>query len=273
MPVTREVLWGFFIKVWYDSQMKFVTISDVHIKVPGDRASQKFIQFLKTSDVQEADYIFLLGDIFDLLVGNGYQVETRYSDIFKELRSLLEQGKRIVQYEGNHDFHFEGLIKSLLAKWKIESDHWKYEVEPKVHTFNGRKVLFCHGDEIEIGNLSYKFYRLWIRSFFIKLLANYVVPAKWVQAIGDRASRKSRERNNHRYDHEAMNEKVRPLFRESAKLAGLKYQADMVICGHSHCKDDYTGEVHYLNNGYFPNTESYISFDGEKALIKSLPAD
>lgn len=252
---------------------KFVSISDVHIKEPGDKAEQLFLNFIESEETKQADYIFLLGDIFDLLVGSGYEVESRYSKVFMKIEECLKQGKKIFQYEGNHDFHFQNLVKHLCKKWSVDSKNWQYLKKPRVFDINGRKILFCHGDEIEIGNYSYKFYRLWIRSFPIHILSNHIVPPKWVQAIGDNASRKSRERNNDRYDENLIDEHVRPRFREAARRAADKYKADVVICGHSHCLDEYSREsIQYFNNGYFPITHSFISGDSEGISIIVLPA-
>lgn len=253
--------------------MKFVSISDVHIKIPDDKAERLFIMFLDSEETKEAEYIFLLGDIFDLLVGTGYETETRYSKIFLRLRRLLEEGKQIIQYEGNHDFHFQNLVKKLCRQWDIVPGRWKYLDRPQVFNFNKQRIVFCHGDEIEIENYGYKFYRFWIRSFPINFLANYVVPRKWVQRIGDNASKKSRERNNDRYSDSMMNEHIKRKFRESAKIGAKKYGGTVVVCGHSHCMDEYESEeLEYYNNGYFPVTHSFIFGSAQGIKIITLPA-
>ena len=162
------------------------------------------------------------------------------------------------------------LIDELLNQWNIDKKQWLYKNKPEVFDFKNMKILFCHGDEIEIGNYSYKFYRLWIRSFFIKFLADYIVPSKWVQSIGDNASKKSRERNNYRYNEEQVDIEVKPRFREAAKRAAQKFGAEVIICGHSHCLDDYSESIHYLNNGYFPNTKSFIAGSTENIKLVKI---
>ncbi len=252
--------------------MKFVSISDVHIKEPGDKAEKLFLQFLDSAETKESEVIFLLGDIFDLLVGQGYEVVERYKVIFSCIKDLLKSGKKIIQYEGNHDFHFQKLVSDLSHSWGLEKNQWEYKTKPMAISYGSDKILFCHGDEIEIGNYGYKFYRMWIRSWPIHFLSNYVVPGKWVQAIGDDASKKSRERNNNRYSEELMNEEVRPKFRMAARKASVKYGTSIVVCGHSHCKDEYREEgLQYFNNGYFPISKSFIYGDGEEIKLISLP--
>ena len=242
--------------------MNFVSISDVHIKAPGDFPEKLFLEFLRHPKTQKADIIFLLGDIFDLLVGKGFNVVDRYNEVFSELRNLLLAGKKIHQFEGNHDFHFKKLLKDLCVEWNIDADSWQYYSNIELMNIGDKKILFGHGDEIEIGNYSYKFYKLWIRSFPIKFLSNYVVPGQFVQAIGDRASANSRARNEQRYDEYSVNEEVRPSFRKAARIAATNNKADIVICGHSHCKDHINENgVEYINNGYFPVTKSFVSYE------------
>ncbi len=145
-----------------------------------------------------------------------------------------------------------------------------YKNKPEVFNLNNQKILFCHGDEIEIGNYSYKFYRLWIRSFLIKFLADYIVPSKWVQSIGDNASKKSRERNNYRYNEEQVDMEVKPRFRKAAKKAAQKSGAEVIVCGHSHCLDDYSESIHYFNNGYFPITKTFVAGSEENIKLVSI---
>lgn len=251
--------------------MRFVSISDVHIKEPGDKAELLFLKFLDHPDTLESEIIFLLGDIFDLLVGKGFKIEKRYFEIFSRLRNLLQKGKKIYQFEGNHDFHFKSLTEDLCYSWGVDSSLWKYERDLKVLQFEEKKILFAHGDEIEIGNYSYKIYKFFIRSFFINFLANSIVSPRLVQSIGDRASAKSRKRNEKRYSEEEMGPFVRQSFQRAAEQSAKKYSADVVICGHSHCKDHFIGPgVEYLNNGYVPLTKSFISYKDGNFKIKNL---
>lgn len=242
--------------------MSFVTISDVHIKNSKDDPSELFLMFLDHEKTRSADEIFLLGDIFDLLVGDYIEYEERNPEIFMKIKDLLDKGKRIFQFEGNHDFHFEGLINKLIKKWNVPSDSWTYHKKPVVLERYNKRILFAHGDEIELGNPSYKIYRSLIRSFPIRALAMGMVPFSFVKWIGDSASKKSRERNLKAYDNQSGLEEIKGRFRKSFQYAAKKYKADMVICGHSHCRENFITEGKtYLNNGYFPTTKLFYYFD------------
>jgi len=242
--------------------MSFVTISDVHIKNSNDNPTALFLKFLNHEKTQVADEIFLLGDIFDLLVGDYLEYERQNAEVFKKLRLLLETNKKVFQFEGNHDFHFEGLINKLMKRWNVSSDSWRYHNQPIVLERYSKRILFAHGDEIELGNPSYKIYRSFIRSSPIRFLAKGLIPFSFVKWIGDGASQKSRERNLKAYDNLSGQVEIKERFRESFKKAAETYAVDVVICGHSHCREnfDYAGKT-YLNNGYFPVTKTFYYFD------------
>lgn len=243
--------------------MQFVTISDVHIKEPGDEQEALFLSFLKSKEVKAAQEIYLLGDIFDLVVGGHVDYYEKYNKVFVELAGLCEQGKRIIQFEGNHDFHFPSLINHIRNQHSLDENSWVYEKKPIVREVAGKKVLFAHGDEIEIENFNYNIYKAFIRSFPINFLANFVVPFSIVDGIGKYLSKKSRNRNNKRYSDELI-EYIRDKFRRTFRKAQKDFGVQDVICGHSHCLDNYNENGHYLNNGYFPATKTFIYFDGSE---------
>lgn len=57
--------------------MKYAVISDVHVKHPGDNAEKLLLTFLRNDEVRSSDAIFLIGDIFDLMVGPHSQYFSR----------------------------------------------------------------------------------------------------------------------------------------------------------------------------------------------------
>ncbi|MCR9206461.1 MAG: UDP-2,3-diacylglucosamine diphosphatase [Halobacteriovoraceae bacterium] len=245
-------------------KMKFVAVSDVHIKIEGDKAERLFHQFLQHPLTTQANAIFLLGDIFDLIVGGHKEYLQAYPKTFDLLKKHLKEGKRIYQFEGNHDFHFEALLKYLKKEWELPDDSWTYHTNPMELTIDEKKFLFAHGDEIEIENPTYQRYRKFIRSGVINFLANKVVPFKIVNGIGVRASKKSRERNKKRYEVQEINPVVQDKFRRVFDIEREARNLDFLVCGHSHCKDLYEKEGWYSNNGYFPQTQTFTSYDSGK---------
>lgn len=248
--------------------MKFVTISDVHIKDPGDENENLFLRFLHSREVKECDVIFLLGDIFDLVVGGHKQYRKKFSKVFDMLISLASSGKKIYQFEGNHDFHFKPLI-DYLNNTEIIEGSWEYYKAPLLQTVDNQKILFAHGDELERDNHSYQLYRWFIRSRLINNLANLYYRFEIVEGIGRYLSKKSRKRNIKNYGQSIDQENIKKRFRNHALWARDFYNCDTYICGHSHCMDEWSsGKFTYLNNGYFPKTKCFFSYDS--GLIKKV---
>lgn len=231
--------------------IKVYAISDIHVKHDG-RNSEVLKKFLEIS-FEKDDVIYFLGDIFDLLVGPHTQYFEVYDWFFDKVKELTKSGVTVHYFEGNHDFHLEKLLVQINVI---------VHKEPVVHKYFGKSILFCHGDEIEIGNPSYKAYKKFVTSKPLNIIANYLMPYKVLNIIGENASRKSRKRNKNRYGNPQDNTFIRDKFRETALLAQSKYGTDLVICGHSHFKDDYSwAECRYLNCGYVPITKSFIVID------------
>ena len=233
--------------------MNLYLISDIHVKLDG-RNSELLKSFL-VQDFKSGDEVFLLGDIFDLLIGPHKEYKDIFKFFFERIDELISNGVKVHYFEGNHDFHLEKLLQSHGVQ---------VHKEPYVCEYFGKKVLFCHGDEIELGNLSYKIYKNFIQSRPLNIVANYVMPFKVLNLIGENASKKSRKRNKNRYGNPQDNIRIRDSFRLAAKKAQEKYQVDIVFCGHSHFKDDYQWDnKRYLNCGYLPHTKNFIKFSND----------
>ena len=243
--------------------MRFVTISDVHIKEPGDTAEELFLSFLKSPEVNNSEGIYLLGDIFDLVVGGHLDYRYKFKRVFDALVEHANAGKMIYQFEGNHDFHFQNIIK-VINKEELDHSRWFYINRPFVLENMGKRILLAHGDELELDNLSYKIYRLFIRSRLIYNLANLYYDFNFVESIGKYLSKKSRKRNTKNYGQSFNQDKIKGKFRKSAVSALEKFNCEFYICGHSHCKDEWLKEdFSYYNNGYFPREKSFIYYNGD----------
>ncbi len=241
--------------------MKFSAISDIHVKNSGDQAEKLLLQFLQNPDVRTSDIIFLLGDIFDLMIGPHTQYFTRFQNYFEELKVLNQAGVKICYTEGNHDFHVRNLYKKFFSINKnlnsslfLMSSHFEYSDA-------GKNMYFCHGDDIELNNPGYKIYKSIVTSPPLRYYANNLMPHFLIQRIGEYSAEKSRLRNNLRYSLETDLLPVRDNFRESAESFNRKNQKQIIVCGHSHVKDHYISKngFEYANNGFAQYTKTYIS--------------
>lgn len=231
--------------------MKIAAISDVHVKKPDDEAFHLLLSFFGHPQVKTADYVLFLGDIFDLMVGPHDSYLKLFHEIFSSMDELQKAGKKVLFFEGNHDVHLEKLFKKI---WK--HDEIVVRQEPLICDIDGMSYYFSHGDEHEIDNLSYQRYIRFIRSWPLKIVADYLMPLSILDFIGERASKLSRKKGSRKFDAE----EVKWRFRQgvSQKTHG---RFDFVLGGHSHVQDLYQlpkSKSCYINNGYALQTKTFV---------------
>ncbi len=252
--------------------MKFSAISDIHVKRSSDQAELLLLEFLRNPDVQSSDIIFLLGDIFDLMIGPHSQYFARFQDYFNEIKKLISNGKKICYVEGNHDFHVRNLYKKYFNVHR-ELDESLFSMAPYFEYIDGeKKIYFCHGDDIELNNPGYKFYKSIVTSPPLRYYANNLMPHFLIKSVGEFSAEKSRLRNNKRYSLEADLLPVRDNFRASAEAFHKKNKFQILVCGHSHVKDHYVSPngFEYVNNGYAQHTRTYISIENGNISYKPI---
>lgn len=243
--------------------MKIAAISDVHVKWPGDEADKLLCAFFKHPDVQSADYVLLLGDIYDLMCGPHEEYLKLYKHHFDFLNELLEKGKKVYFFEGNHDVHLEKLFRDVWKNQKIIITQ-----DPVNELIDGKTYYFSHGDEHEVDNHSYHRYIRFIRSKPLKFVADHLMPYSVLNFFGERASKMSRKKGSKRFDAEG----VRTRFRNGVSET-TKGKFDFVLGGHSHVKDSYTipgSSSVYLNNGYALQSKTFILIDNHNISFPSL---
>lgn len=248
------------------------SISDVHIKKRGDDREQLLLSFFSHDKVKISRYVFLLGDIFDLMVGDHKEYLEQFSHVFEGIVKLCQQGKRVYFFEGNHDFLLAQLFNYFSVKNRLGSNFFFSPSDIQM-TIDGREFYWCHGDNIEIENPKYKIYKRLINNNVTNFLANNVVPYRVIKQLGDFASAKSRLKNQKKYDLDSSADInfIKNKFRISADL--VKSQApevDFIISGHSHVEDLYKSEkgYTYINNGFVPKTKQFVFLDND--LIPEL---
>jgi UDP-2,3-diacylglucosamine hydrolase len=233
--------------------MTFALISDLHIKNDNDNATNLFIQFINHPKVIESQKIILLGDMFDLLVGNHEEYYSQYKTFFSSLRTIIERGQKIIYFEGNHDLHLKKLLKKWLEKNNLPHSSLILHRKPEIIKWNEKKLYLTHGDEIDYDNFSYLLYRRSVSSGSLDFIADYLMPYKIFELAGKLAAKQSKKRSSKYFDREKNREKYR-------LGASLIKDVDIVISGHTHIKDDVVLEngIRYLNNGYMQNSKTFI---------------
>ena len=248
-------------------------ISDIHLRKGECIEKEFFNKFIENSFVRNSETIVFLGDIFDLLFGSYPEYMTQYSFFFDSVFKLISEGKEVHYVEGNHDLHLESLFRRFFHQEGLSGTQFHYHKGGFFHQLpGGGNAYLSHGDEMDVTDKFYQYYRGAISSGFVRLLTEAILPHSFIEGIGHRASEQSRLRNQHKYSDKALDTVVRENVRHSAERAWDMMGFDLLVCGHTHIKDYYQSGrgFLYVNNGYAPRENTFIHIEGRKVTFEKV---
>lgn len=199
-------------------------LSDLHLRNSEEKKAQILLRFLH-SNAGDGD-LFLLGDIFDLWLGDHKYFQEKFSPIIKAIQQWLQKGGRVYYFEGNHDLH-------LKKFWQQELGVEVY-TEPTYFNLGLLKVRVEHGDQMDPEDRGYLFLRWFLRTPILRSLI-YHLPGTWVAAIGENASSQSRTYTTSRRDE---NRQLRVMHQHAEKMVE-QTPFDALVAGHVHQRDEY----------------------------------
>ncbi len=225
----------------------YVFASDVHLSNPKDERYKAFKAWLVlVSKNKEISKVFLMGDIFDLWLGDRKHFISKYQDIVDILLEI-SKSKEVHIFEGNHDFQ----MGSFWSKKGIRVHKSFYEFSDD----NG-KWLLTHGDLIDLEDKNYLLLRKFFRSFFIRFLIKFL-PGFILSLIG--SSINTTDKKSPLKDAELFKRNWRK-WTESLKS---RRDFDIFVCGHYHFRTDLeTSDYRALNLGSWLGSEyKVLSYD------------
>lgn len=240
------------------SHSKMVILSDLHLWGPEDPLYRALIHFIQDK-LSDGDKFFIVGDLFDLFIGNKQIFRDRYKDLIQSLKNLEKRNIETFYIEGNHDFHLENLFEDC-PHIRLYSDSLHYE-------WDGRKFHFAHGDKINWKDVGYQLFRAVTRSLVGQCITE-AIPGPVLDKIGKTMSTASRGY------HPAPNEQVVRLFRNYA-CDQISNGYDFVVMGHSHYLDEMrfrvdSHEGQYVNVGYPRKHKKYLELTQGAPFFKLL---
>ena len=246
--------------------MKISSISDVHVVNDKDDRAKVLKSFLTNEIVLSSDYIIFLGDVFDCLVGERPEQLKEYEEIFKLVEKILKnQSCKFIFIEGNHDFHVQNIMENKFSKYR----NFYYRKKGLSLNVDKRKIYYCHGDDIEIGNPSYQLFRKIIRQDLVKYFFTCLYSLEKLTFLKKKIAKKSiKYFGEYSKKEESF---LKEKFRGSAQLISEEYGFDAVVCGHSHIEDHLSGaNFDYVNNGFSRVSKKFVLFDSGKFSLVSL---
>lgn len=208
--------------------LKAYFISDLHLASDSEANFILFRDWLHQLTLENPTHLFLLGDVFDLWVGDYDYFKIKFREIIDVLAELKSKGTEIHFFEGNHDLYLKSFWEGELGIY-VHSD----PIEIKLATWN---VWLEHGDQIDKDDTGYIFLRGFLRSYFVKQLINNL-PESLVVFLGEKASRGSRKYTSQIKTISEV-KTLNKIHEHVIKIANDK-KVDFLISGHLHVRDEF----------------------------------
>jgi len=249
------------------NQKSLYFASDFHLGVP-DRSSsldreKKIISWLNAVR-EDAQIIFLVGDLFDFWFEYKQVVPRGYVRFLGKLAEISDQGTELVVFTGNHDMwmrdYFEKELNAFVSRRPVSY---------QIHTDSGEStsLLVGHGDGLGPGDFTYKKLKILFESPIARWAFRQLHPDVALR-IANAWSRHSRLANNEKGEDAFKGEDQEWLYlfcRETEKLL----HHDLYIFGHRHLALDMPVEnSRYINLGEWVNDSRYFRFNAEEAQLK-----
>jgi UDP-2,3-diacylglucosamine hydrolase len=241
---------------------KVYFLSDFHLGAPDATSTlereKRIVRFLDEIK-NDAEQIFIVGDLFDFWFEYKHVVPKGYVRILGKLAELTDAGIAIHLFVGNHDMWMKDYFQKEL--------NIPVYFEPIQIAFNNKKFFIGHGDGLGPGDHGYKFLKKIFRNKICQWLFGILPPSIGI-GLANYFSRKSREAAG-QHVAQFLGEEQEWLIIFSKEVL-LKEHFDYFIFGHRHLpiEFDISSTSKYFNLGEWMNYNSYVVFDGEKATLE-----
>lgn len=245
--------------------MKYYFLSDAHLgaRVISDATAhqQKLIDWLDMAK-QDADAIFLLGDIFDFWFEYRKTIPAGYARLLQKLKELTQSGLPIHFFTGNHDIWTLGFLEKQIGLI--------IHKEPATIELAGKRFFLAHGDGLGDKNFSFRFIRTVFHSRTCQFLFRTFIPSKLGFRFGLAWSESNRLKHlKSGTEYKGENKEPIVLF---AKKHSRENPIDFYIMGHRHIILNLllATKSQLLIIGDFMEEFSYAVFDGTEVTIKNF---
>lgn len=167
--------------------MRTYFLSDLHLGAPyfpDSRESERRVVAFLDSIKQDAEAIYLLGDILDYWYEYRYVVPRGFVRFFGKLAELSDSGIKITWLIGNHDIWIFDYLPNELGIRVIDGS--------LVEKIYGKMVFMAHGDGVGEHPWSFRFIRSMFRSKVCQFLYSAIHP-RWTVPFAYKWSHHSRE--------------------------------------------------------------------------------
>ncbi|MGD9153651.1 MAG: UDP-2,3-diacylglucosamine diphosphatase [Gammaproteobacteria bacterium] len=206
--------------------MRTLFIADLHLSYDQPEITERFLQFLQTK-VMQADALYILGDFFNLWVGDDDD-NAFYRTIINALRKCVDDGVPIYFVPGNRDF--------LVGKRFFRASGCHLLSDPCIVNLYGTRVLLAHGDIFCANNFRHFVYRFVVRNWLLKKIFLWL-PLSMRKTIANKVRKISQNYNT------SLSQNVYDVAQTAVKRIMRKHKTNLIIHGHIHRVGDYKFEL------------------------------
>lgn len=246
-----------------DKNKKIYFASDQHFGIPSFEKSlireKKFVLWLDEIK-QDAEAIFLLGDLFDFWFEYKKVVPKGFVRVLGKLAEIRDSGIPIYFFVGNHDLWMKDYFETEL---NIPTYH-----QPKEFTFNNKTFLIGHGDGLGPGDKGYKRMKKVFTNPVSKWLYKWLHPDIGVN-LAQYLSTKNKLISGDE-DIKFLGEENEWLVQYAKKKLEAKHY-DYFVFGHRHLPMTIALNENskYINTGDWITHFTYAVFDGNDLELKT----
>ena len=208
---------------------------------------------------EDAQHIFLVGDLFDFWFEYRQVIPKGYTRLLGKLAELSDKGIGISVFIGNHDMWMNGYFEDELSI--------PVYFEPQTYTLGSKRFYIGHGDGLGPGDHGYKFLKKVFRNPVCRWLFSVLHPS-WGIGLANYFSRKSRAATGGELE-KFLGEENEWLAIYSKEILQREH-FDYFIYGHRHLPLDLPvgADSRYINLGDWINYFTYAVFDGDTTVLK-----
>jgi UDP-2,3-diacylglucosamine hydrolase len=228
-------------------------ISDLHLDSKREDIKKTFFKFLE-SEALEFENLYILGDLFEVWIGDDYEDEFT-SEVIFELKQFSLSNKNIFIMHGNRDF--------LLGEKFAEKCGAELIPDPLILNIKEKKIMLSHGDIFCTDDLGYQNFKekvrneKWQKEFLSKDLKDR-------EEIAKNLRKESAMQNSKKEDF------LMDVNKSEVEKIAQENEVDILIHGHVHrpkIHNEFFGQRIVL--GDWDKKYWFISLIGEKVSLHS----
>lgn len=241
---------------------KIYFASDFHLGLPmdeEDKTREQLICSFLNECAQDAQHIFLLGDIFDAWFEYKEVIPRGFVRLLGTLANITDAGVKVSIFTGNHDLWMSDFFQKELNIDVFNS--------PKRLQVGDKTLLIGHGDGLGPGDLKYKLMKKVISHSTAQRIYKLLHPDMGIGL----AKYFSRRGVKHLGKEEPFLGKDKEMLVQYAFSKLKQRHYDYFVFGHRHLPlfIELTDRSTYINLGDWIKYNSYAEYDGKDFLLKN----